>query len=321
MGDKPRHTWNEAVVRWLKEQSHKATAAEDVTKLRWLDRHLGRKGPHHHQSRHDRPHHRSETCARCEQCHGKPNARIVARDSAQMRRRMGVAGPRAQDSDAEGAGAAHSLSEAGGSTAADRRVAGAFGSHGGVLARDRLTARRTSPAYSGRSGFGATSGVDSSRSGESAAGDTGSAQCGGGGAVRKQVGKHSTHVFSYQGKPIMQVSTKAWYAALERAGIEDFRWHDFRHTWASWHVQNGTPLFALQEMGGWESAGDGAALRAPRRGPLWRRLRSNWASRAVVQAKLRHKFVTVRKMKGPASLQALDLLVAGARFELATFGL
>jgi integrase len=62
------------------------------------------------------------------------------------------------------------------------------------------------------------------------------------------------HVFSYKGKPIIQVSTKAWYAALERADIRDFRWHDLRHTWASWHVQQGTPLFALQELGGWESA-------------------------------------------------------------------
>ena len=72
--------------------------------------------------------------------------------------------------------------------------------------------------------------------------------------VQKQLGKHVTHVFSYKGKPIIQVSTKAWYAALERADIRDFRWHDLRHTWASWHVQNGTPLFALQELGGWESA-------------------------------------------------------------------
>jgi integrase len=72
--------------------------------------------------------------------------------------------------------------------------------------------------------------------------------------VRKRLGKHATHVFSYRGMPITQVSTKAWYAGLERAGIKDFRWHDLRHTWASWHVQQGTPLFTLQELGGWESA-------------------------------------------------------------------
>ena len=71
--------------------------------------------------------------------------------------------------------------------------------------------------------------------------------------LRKRMGKHHTHVFSYKDHPITQVSTKAWYAALERAGIDDFRWHDLRHTWASWHVQNGTPLYALQELGGWES--------------------------------------------------------------------
>jgi integrase len=46
----------------------------------------------------------------------------------------------------------------------------------------------------------------------------------------------------------------AWKAALNRAGIADFRWHDPRHTWASWHVQAGTPSHALQELGGWESA-------------------------------------------------------------------
>ncbi|WP_407656499.1 tyrosine-type recombinase/integrase [Methyloglobulus morosus] len=72
--------------------------------------------------------------------------------------------------------------------------------------------------------------------------------------IREQIGKHHSYVFSYKGKPIIQVNTKAWRLALKRAGIENFRWHDLRHTWASWHVQNGTPLHALQSLGGWHSA-------------------------------------------------------------------
>jgi len=70
--------------------------------------------------------------------------------------------------------------------------------------------------------------------------------------LREQVGKHPASVFTYKGKPITQVNTKAWKQALKRAAIEDFRWHDLRHTWASWHVQAGTPLQVLQELGSWE---------------------------------------------------------------------
>ncbi|MGC2461641.1 MAG: site-specific integrase [Steroidobacteraceae bacterium] len=71
--------------------------------------------------------------------------------------------------------------------------------------------------------------------------------------VRAQRGKHPVRVFTYEGQPIKQVSTAAWYKGLKRTGIENFRWHDLRHTWASWHVQGGTPLFALQELAGWET--------------------------------------------------------------------
>jgi integrase len=70
--------------------------------------------------------------------------------------------------------------------------------------------------------------------------------------VRAQLGKHATRVFSFRGKAVHQVNTKAWRAALRRVDIKDFRWHDLRHTWASWHVQAGTPLHVLQELGGWE---------------------------------------------------------------------
>jgi integrase len=69
--------------------------------------------------------------------------------------------------------------------------------------------------------------------------------------IRKQLGKHHQFVFAYRAKPIIECNTKAWKKALKRAGIEDFRWHDLRHTWASWHVQNGTSLQELQQLGGW----------------------------------------------------------------------
>jgi integrase len=73
--------------------------------------------------------------------------------------------------------------------------------------------------------------------------------------LRGQQGKHARWVFPYRGSPVTQVATKAWRRALERAQIgSGFRWHDLRHTWASWHAQHGTPFNVLQELGGWASA-------------------------------------------------------------------
>jgi integrase len=71
--------------------------------------------------------------------------------------------------------------------------------------------------------------------------------------LRKQLGKHPQRVFTLRGKPIAWANTLAWRVALRKAGITNFRWHDLRHTWASWLAQNGVPLSEIQEMGGWES--------------------------------------------------------------------
>lgn len=71
--------------------------------------------------------------------------------------------------------------------------------------------------------------------------------------LERQIGKHPKVVFTYAGRPLGQVNTRGWRSTLKRAGIINFRWHDLRHTWASWLVQNGTPLYDLQEMGGWKS--------------------------------------------------------------------
>jgi hypothetical protein len=40
LGTRPRYSWNEAVLKYLEETTHKATQADDKAHLRWLDPHL-----------------------------------------------------------------------------------------------------------------------------------------------------------------------------------------------------------------------------------------------------------------------------------------
>lgn len=73
----------------------------------------------------------------------------------------------------------------------------------------------------------------------------------------------SDFVFTFRGKPIKDVKT-SFMAACIRAGLgkyvetddghryEGFTWHGLRHTWATWHAQNGTPIQALQHLGAWQ---------------------------------------------------------------------
>jgi len=71
--------------------------------------------------------------------------------------------------------------------------------------------------------------------------------------LRQQRGTHQEYVFVYKGQPVYQTSTRAFKAAAKRAGAPELRWHDLRHVWASRLARNGTPILALQELGGWQS--------------------------------------------------------------------
>jgi integrase len=70
-------------------------------------------------------------------------------------------------------------------------------------------------------------------------------------ALRRVPGKREGYIFLYKNsKPIGSPKT-GLKAAIRRAGVAPFTWHDLRHTWASWHVQKRTPLVVLKELGGW----------------------------------------------------------------------
>jgi integrase len=71
-------------------------------------------------------------------------------------------------------------------------------------------------------------------------------------ALRHAQNAHERWCFTFKGNRMDRVGS-AWKRALRRAEITDFRFHDLRHTWASWHVMSGTSLQELMELGGWKS--------------------------------------------------------------------
>jgi len=58
----------------------------------------------------------------------------------------------------------------------------------------------------------------------------------------------SEYVFTYKGNPISDNVKKAFRTACRKAKITDFRFHDLRHTCASWLVQNDTPIEVVKDI-------------------------------------------------------------------------
>ena len=55
------------------------------------------------------------------------------------------------------------------------------------------------------------------------------------------------YVFTYKGEHVERFS-KSFASACHSAGIKDFRFHDLRHTAASWMVQSGVPIDLVKEI-------------------------------------------------------------------------
>lgn len=280
LGERPRRVWNDAVVRWLREQAHKATIEGDRSKLRWLDRFLGgRELESINRELIDRI-----TAAKLASgCSNATANRTLALLRAILRR------CHLHWEWLDRAPAVRLLKEP------TRRIRFLTQDQAAALLKELPEHLREMATFTLATGLRAANvmgltweQVDLSRNLAWIHPDQAKARRAiavplnetAAAVVARQVGRHPERVFTYQGQPVKQVSTKAWHKALARAGIENFRWHDLRHTWCSWHVQGGTPLFALQELAGWESermVRRYAHLAAEHLSVYASRLGTNWA--------------------------------------------
>ena len=256
LGERPKRIWEDAVVRWVNETKHKASHEGDLGKLRWLDKHLaGRELTSINREAIDRikqakldegvsnatvNRHLALVRAILRRCHREwewldrcpavrllkePTERIrfLTRDEAAvLLKELTATAPHLRDmaafSLATGLRAANVTGLTWQQVDLERKMA--------WVHPDQAKGRRAIPVPFNDAAME---------------------------VVQRQKGQHAVKVFTFEGEPVRQVNTKAWKKALKRAGIEGFRWHDLRHTWASWHVQSGTPLHVLQELGGWKT--------------------------------------------------------------------
>ncbi len=74
-------------------------------------------------------------------------------------------------------------------------------------------------------------------------------------AIRSQLGRSDQYVFVRPcGNRFNGVMTRLWGRACQQAGLEDFKWHDLRHTWATWMIMyEKVSLLGIKRLGGWMS--------------------------------------------------------------------
>ena len=252
LGDKPRRTWKETVVRWLRDTEHKSDHSKDIDKLKWLDAYLG----NCYLDEIDRD--LIDYIGRTKKGESSPSTanrylaviRAVLRmardewewvDKIPRIRLYPEPKRRVRYLTRDEAAAliselpTHLADMAEFSLATGLRQSNVSYLTWQQIDLDRNTAWVHAEQSKNRRAFAVPLNNDALR------------------VLRRRQGIHPFFAFTYRDKPVQRTSTKAWYAALRRCQIEDFRWHDLRHTWASWHVQNGTTLQELMELGGWSS--------------------------------------------------------------------
>lgn len=252
LGERPSYTWQQAVVRWCEEKAHKATATEDRRKFQWLDQYF--RGRLLHTITRDEVQAIGE--AKAQQSSRATANRFLALIRAVLRR---AAGPwqwiekapaitlyrepkrrvrwltREEATRLLAALAPHQRQLMRFALATGLRQSNVLQLKWSQVDLERRTAWIHADEAKAREAIGVPLNDEAMA------------------VLREERGKHPTSVFTFHRRPLKSVNTKAWKKGLKRAGIENFRWHDLRHVWATWHVMAGTTLGELQELGAWKS--------------------------------------------------------------------
>lgn len=265
LDQRPQYTWNEAVKRWLEEHQHKKSLDDDKDRLRWLSKHLSG----HTLSSITIDKTEALIKARLEEPAGGgkyQRSEMKTVSPATVNRHMaalsGVLNSAAKWGWIDAAPKIRKLKEP------SKRISyltrdeacrlitelpmhlaemAAFTLSTGLREnnvlelewRDIDAARRVAWIYPDRTKNGKPLSVPLNDDALAIIGQ------------RREANENLRMVFSYDGHEIGKATNHAWHKARKRAGLENFNWHDLRHTWASWHVMSGTPLEVLMELGGW----------------------------------------------------------------------
>ncbi|MEM7708971.1 MAG: site-specific integrase [Pseudomonadota bacterium] len=271
LGDRPRRSWQEAVIRFLKETTHKRTHAQDIAKLKWLDPYLG-----HLMLDEVRPDVLRSIRDRIEGGHGPKGGstrancnRYLALVRSILRKAAGewdwLDRPPVIKLHSEGPGSRQEYRWLTRSQAdrllrrlkPHRHIADMMRFTLATGLRERNVTGLTWSRVDIPRKVAWVSPIESkSRRALSVPLNEDAIRVLGYWHLR-----HPDNVFVWRCRPVKRANTKAWRDALRAEGLkphrgkhqENFRWHDLRHTWATWHVMAGTPLEVLQQLGGWSS--------------------------------------------------------------------
>jgi site-specific recombinase XerD len=256
MGVKPPRSWKQAVVKWLDEKAGKVSIQDDIERLKWLDQHLGTVSDIGRISREcvdgimqlrEGVHVSRPSSANCT---ANKYVALIAGilNAAERQWQWGNRAPRLRYykvlKDKGRALTVEEWKRLETTLPKHFRLAATFSISTGLRAAKVFGLKWTDLKQDRSLSFNGTGNKIGNSIPLNATAQAVLKEC------RSMPIVHATNVFTYAGRPVKGYSKDTLRDALERAGIERIRFHDFRGTFISWLAQNGVPRDIRMRLAG-----------------------------------------------------------------------